>query len=604
MALFYRALARPRHSSGSCRLGIPMPVSSNIAEGWRRFVDSDWWRRLDAAQWGTYASAMQSLRDGGIYDPCRAGPAFADLKDGLAGLDALLDYADPYMAVAYLIDYHLKHCAMATVVWWDFFERHGAPHGLSVLDFGAGSGAGAVGLNIAQDLRRRARLPTVDYRRIWFGSYEPSEPMRRIGDRFAECLRMSIKPGYQGIPELVNGGADDVLRVVTAFHPALPYGNGGGPLGVIADDFGIVVAAVAPDVVLGTAHTGKERSLCNLLGTAGASKLTDLGSDELSDFPRRPSRFYTQRIPIADGFEDPKSDVGNRQSLRYRSYHRFSLPNGVLVEKVAARYVSPRRLGATRWTRAHGLDVVGLYADERRQQREEEHRHQKAEETFRLEAEKLLRERLELEGRERAHEEAREREQDKLRKREEAKWDALHDARSSGGAVRVSLLYRNEGGWVVEYDDLRGFMPRSQSGEYREREGERSDGVEVAVLRVEHPGNAWDSGNFVVSRRKIVSSRHSQRLRVHMRQRRAEAKRAAWQGFSAVASDVFEGKVSGIAEFGVFVRLEGGVEGLVHISTLGGANALAQYTAGQRVTVSVLSVDSEQMRLSLRIGGK
>jgi small subunit ribosomal protein S1 len=63
-----------------------------------------------------------------------------------------------------------------------------------------------------------------------------------------------------------------------------------------------------------------------------------------------------------------------------------------------------------------------------------------------------------------------------------------------------------------------------------------------------------------------------------------------------------KGRVTRITEFGAFVRLGPGVEGLVHISELSHKRVFRVtdvLTEGQEVDVMVLSVDPEQQRISL-----
>jgi small subunit ribosomal protein S1 len=63
-----------------------------------------------------------------------------------------------------------------------------------------------------------------------------------------------------------------------------------------------------------------------------------------------------------------------------------------------------------------------------------------------------------------------------------------------------------------------------------------------------------------------------------------------------------KGKVSRVTEFGAFVRLAPGVEGLVHISELSHKRVFRVtdvLSEGQEVDVMVLSVDPEQQRISL-----
>lgn len=74
------------------------------------------------------------------------------------------------------------------------------------------------------------------------------------------------------------------------------------------------------------------------------------------------------------------------------------------------------------------------------------------------------------------------------------------------------------------------------------------------------------------------------------------------------AGDVLEGVVTHIARFGAFVRLDEGIEGLVHISEMGEtpcANPWDVLSIGEQVRVRVLQVDGANRRvaLSLRVQG-
>jgi ribosomal protein S1 len=67
-----------------------------------------------------------------------------------------------------------------------------------------------------------------------------------------------------------------------------------------------------------------------------------------------------------------------------------------------------------------------------------------------------------------------------------------------------------------------------------------------------------------------------------------------------------EGKVSRVMDFGAFVELEPGVEGLVHISELSRGKTWRVSDVvkpDQLVLVKILSVDADQRRISLSIKG-
>lgn len=80
-----------------------------------------------------------------------------------------------------------------------------------------------------------------------------------------------------------------------------------------------------------------------------------------------------------------------------------------------------------------------------------------------------------------------------------------------------------------------------------------------------------------------------------------------WGEFAAQhkKGDQLTGKIRSITDFGVFVGLDGGIDGLVHLSDLSwddaGESAVKAYKKGDEVTTVVLSVDPERERIALGI---
>ena len=68
---------------------------------------------------------------------------------------------------------------------------------------------------------------------------------------------------------------------------------------------------------------------------------------------------------------------------------------------------------------------------------------------------------------------------------------------------------------------------------------------------------------------------------------------------------VVEGEVKNITEFGLFIGLDGDVDGMVHLSDLDwkrpGEEAIKDYKKGDPVKAEVLDVDTEKERISLGI---
>jgi len=80
-----------------------------------------------------------------------------------------------------------------------------------------------------------------------------------------------------------------------------------------------------------------------------------------------------------------------------------------------------------------------------------------------------------------------------------------------------------------------------------------------------------------------------------------------WDDFAAnfKKGDHISGKIKSITDFGVFIGLEGGIDGMVHLSDISwdepGEQALRRYQKGDELETVVLSVDSERERISLGV---
>jgi small subunit ribosomal protein S1 len=86
-----------------------------------------------------------------------------------------------------------------------------------------------------------------------------------------------------------------------------------------------------------------------------------------------------------------------------------------------------------------------------------------------------------------------------------------------------------------------------------------------------------------------------------------QCKTNPWAEFSATVNrgDKVKGQIKSITDFGIFIGLDGGIDGLVHLSDISwdltGEEAVRNYKKGQEIEASVLAIDSERERISLGI---
>ncbi len=173
-------------------------------------------------------------------------------------------------------------------------------------------------------------------------------------------------------------------------------------------------------------------------------------------------------------------------------------------------------------------------------------------------------------------------------------WDKLEDLKSQSGIVKVKVVDANKGGLMVKLGHVPGFLPVSQ-------------------LTVEHYPRVegGDKGRILELLKKFIS----QNLEVKIitvdeaEEKLIVSERAAWEEQQKGKLDkyqpgaVVEGEVSGVVDFGCFVKFDDGLEGLVHISELAWQridepNEVVK--VGQRVKAKIINVEGSKISLSLR----
>jgi small subunit ribosomal protein S1 len=124
--------------------------------------------------------------------------------------------------------------------------------------------------------------------------------------------------------------------------------------------------------------------------------------------------------------------------------------------------------------------------------------------------------------------------------------------------------------------------------------------TDIAWRRVSHPTEVLNVGQTVTVQ-IIKINQDTQRISLGMKQLQTDP----WEGVAAKypPGARFSGKVTNVTDYGAFVELEPGVEGLVHVSEMSWVKKNVApskiVTPGQEVDVQVLEVDSNKRRISL-----
>ncbi len=124
--------------------------------------------------------------------------------------------------------------------------------------------------------------------------------------------------------------------------------------------------------------------------------------------------------------------------------------------------------------------------------------------------------------------------------------------------------------------------------------------TDIAWRRVNHPSEVLSIGETI--KVQIVRINHeSHRISLGMKQLQADP----WEGIEAKypIGAKFTGRVTNITDYGAFVELEPGIEGLIHVSEMSWTKKNVHpgkiVSTSQEVDVVVLEVDSDKRRISL-----
>ena len=161
----------------------------------------------------------------------------------------------------------------------------------------------------------------------------------------------------------------------------------------------------------------------------------------------------------------------------------------------------------------------------------------------------------------------------------------LEDAFQAGLAVEGKVVQVVKGGYEVRLARERAFCPHSQIDIVRTADPAVHEGQVYAFRIIEYK----DGGkNVVVSRRK--------HLEAEQRANAVEVRK------SIVPGAVLSGRVASVQEFGAFVDLGGGIQGLLHVSEMSWSrvtNTNEIVAPGDHITVKVLRVDDATEKISL-----
>ncbi len=173
-------------------------------------------------------------------------------------------------------------------------------------------------------------------------------------------------------------------------------------------------------------------------------------------------------------------------------------------------------------------------------------------------------------------------------------WHDAEKAAKTKTVFELPIKEANKGGLIVEWQGIDGFLPASQlSAEHYPRvdDGDKDKIMEALEKLV----------GQTLALSVITADPKEGKLIFSEKNLDNEARRELVDKYAL--GETVEGEVTGAVDFGIFVKLEEGLEGLVHISELDWAlveNPRELYKPGDKVKAKIIEVKDGKVSLSIK----
>ncbi|MCA9361313.1 S1 RNA-binding domain-containing protein [Candidatus Kaiserbacteria bacterium] len=174
-------------------------------------------------------------------------------------------------------------------------------------------------------------------------------------------------------------------------------------------------------------------------------------------------------------------------------------------------------------------------------------------------------------------------------------WADAEAAAKKQNVLSLEVKEANKGGLIIEWQGIQGFLPASQLS--AENYPRVSDGDKDKIL--------GELNNLIGKHLNvIVITADPKEGKLIFSEKGPQEKEEKEEKVSKYeVGDVLSGEVTGAVDFGVFVKIEDGLEGLVHISELDWGlveDTRTLFKVGDKVKVKVIEVKDDKISLSIK----
>ncbi len=173
-------------------------------------------------------------------------------------------------------------------------------------------------------------------------------------------------------------------------------------------------------------------------------------------------------------------------------------------------------------------------------------------------------------------------------------WKEATSLKESQEAIDLKVNDCNKGGLVMEWRGIKGFLPASQlkAEHYPRVEGGEKDKIAEELKKLIGTNLSVTILDFDPKEDKLIFS-----------EKGAESEELKKIVEKYKMGDIVEGEVTGVVEFGIFIKIEEGLEGLAHISELDWAlvdDPANLFKVGEKVKAKIISIEGDKISLSVK----
>lgn len=173
-------------------------------------------------------------------------------------------------------------------------------------------------------------------------------------------------------------------------------------------------------------------------------------------------------------------------------------------------------------------------------------------------------------------------------------WREARDLAEKKIPLELKIKEANKGGLVMEWEGIQGFLPASQlrSIHYPRVEG----GDKEKIL--EELKKLIGQSLFVTI---ITADQEEDKLIFSEKETQTEELKEVLSKYKI--GDAIEGEITGVVDFGVFIKIEEGLEGLSHISELSWSlveDPRTLFKVGDKVKAKIIAIESGKISLSIK----